>query len=111
MNETHEVVRAGGLLVEMTHGHKDKLLATQLMLTASQVHDLPRALIMREIERQLDYIDRRKSELDGSRDFTDRRMPELQPDGTTIMRDPITGNAWKTDGSPLPEGWKFTDGL
>ena len=63
MKETLEAVRAGGLLVEMTHGHKDQLLATQLILTPSQVHDMPRAQIMREIERQLDYIDRRKAEL------------------------------------------------
>jgi len=64
MNGTHEIVRAGGLLVEITHGHKNQMIGTQVILTPAQLHDMPRALIMREIERQLDYVDRRKAELD-----------------------------------------------
>ena len=46
---------------------------------------------------------------DGETYVVDRRVVELQPDGTRIIRDPVTQKAWKTDGTPLPDGWTWTD--
>lgn len=48
---------------------------------------------------------------DGVKRHIDRRIPELQPDGTTIIRDPVTRKAWTTDGRQLPDGWEWTDGI
>jgi hypothetical protein len=68
MSDIHDTVQAGGMLVQITHGHKNQTIGAQLMLTPMQVRDRPRAQIMREIERQLDFIDRRKADIDQTSD-------------------------------------------
>ena len=45
--------------------------------------------------------------LDGRECFVDRRVVERQPDGTLVMRDPITGIAYTTAGNKLPRGWTW----
>ena len=39
----------------------------------------------------------------------DRRVVETQPDGKRIIRDQVTGKAWMTDGTQLPDGWRWND--
>lgn len=38
---------------------------------------------------------------DGRPFVVDRRVVETQPDGSRIIRDQVTQNAWKTDGKPI----------
>lgn len=45
--------------------------------------------------------------INGTPHAVDRRVVELQPDGSIILRDPVTSDAWKTDGTPLPRGWHY----
>ena len=56
-------------------------------------------------ENDLEYVYYEYS--DGDWWIVDRRVTEVQPDGEVIIRDPITCEAWKTDGTKLPIGWRW----
>ena len=45
----------------------------------------------------------------GQKWFVDRRVVEMQPDGKAVLRDPVTGGAWSTDGTKLPNWWRWED--
>ena len=47
--------------------------------------------------------------VDGVTYAVDRRRVETQLDGTRVLRDPVTGKAWRTNGEQLPDDWAFTD--
>lgn len=51
-----------------------------------------------------------KQLIDGVTYIVDRRVTERQPDGSIVMRDPVTRAAFTTAGVRLPDGWKWTDG-
>lgn len=54
-----------------------------------------------------DYIS--TEEKDGIIFVVDRRVVEVQQNGDRIIRDPVTQKAWRTDGTPLADGWKWHD--
>jgi hypothetical protein len=41
----------------------------------------------------------------------DRRVVEVQMDGTSVLRDPLTGAAYDRAGNLKPAGWSFLDDL
>lgn len=48
---------------------------------------------------------------DGAIHYVDRRVTEWQPDGTVIMRDPLTSRAFTAGGVELPTGCTWMDGI
>lgn len=46
--------------------------------------------------------------IDGQICIVDRRVLEMQPDGSTVLRDPLTRAVFTTAGVRLPDGWEWT---
>ena len=49
--------------------------------------------------------------IDGEIHYVERRVMEWQPDGTAIMRDPLTMRAFTMGGVKLPADWTWMDGI
>lgn len=46
--------------------------------------------------------------VDGQTCVVDRRVLERQPDGSMVLRDPLSRHVFTTDGVRLPDGWQWT---